>query len=100
MGLERPKVVIGFPDSFSIGPLWKLNGKVGQTFRNEWLYEHINYENDDYEYETKFANTLREIEDIPGKFLSTYGMAIMLMKKPDYGFFCIYYGINQMMFIL
>ena len=67
VGLERPKVVIGFPDSFSIGPLGKLDGKVGQTFRNEWLYEHINYENDDYEYENKFANTLREIEDIPGQ---------------------------------
>ncbi|MCC3355640.1 DUF1835 domain-containing protein [Bacillus sp. REN16] len=67
VGLERPKVVIGFPDSLSIGPLWKLDEKVGQTFRNEWLYEHINYEGDDYEYENKFANALREIEDIPGQ---------------------------------
>ncbi len=66
VGLERPKVVIGLPDSFSIGPLWKLNDREGQTFRNEWLYEHINYEQqDDYEYENKFANALREIEDIP-----------------------------------
>ncbi|KQL18445.1 hypothetical protein AN957_07580 [Cytobacillus solani] len=65
VGLERPKVVIGFPDSFSIGPLWKLVEKAGQTFRNQWLYEHINYEQDDFEYENKFANTLREIEDIP-----------------------------------
>jgi hypothetical protein len=67
VGLERPKVVIGFPDSFSIGPLWKLDEKAGQRFRNEWLYEHINDEQDDYEYENKFANTLREIEDIPGQ---------------------------------
>ncbi len=65
VGLERPKVVIGFPDSFSIGPLWKLDEKVGQTFRNEWFYENINHEQDDYEYENKFANTLLEIEDIP-----------------------------------
>ena len=57
--------MIGFPDSFSIGPLWKLDEKAGQRFRNEWLYEHINYEQDDYEYENKFANTLREMEDIP-----------------------------------
>ncbi|WP_307336526.1 DUF1835 domain-containing protein [Metabacillus malikii] len=64
VGLERPKVVIGFPDSFSIGPLWKLDEKVGQTFRNEWIYENINYEQDNFEYENKFANTLREIEDI------------------------------------
>ena len=37
VGLERSKVVIGFPDSFSIGPLWRLNEKMGQTFRNEWF---------------------------------------------------------------
>lgn len=67
VGLERPKVVIGFPDSFSIGPLWNLDKKSGQRFRNEWLYEYINYEQDDYEYENKFANTLRELEDIHGQ---------------------------------
>jgi hypothetical protein len=65
VGLERPKVVIGFPDSLSIGPLWKLDEKEGQAFRNEWLYEHINDEQDHYEYKNKFANTLREIEGIP-----------------------------------
>lgn len=64
VGLERPKVVIGFPDSFSIGPLWKLDEKIGQLSRNEWFYEHINFEQDDYEYENNIANTLREIEDI------------------------------------
>lgn len=31
VGLERPKTVIGFPDSFSIGPLWKLDEKIGQS---------------------------------------------------------------------
>jgi hypothetical protein len=36
VGLERPKQVIGFPDFFSIGPLWKLEEKGGQNFRNEW----------------------------------------------------------------
>jgi hypothetical protein len=64
-GLERPKEVIGFPDFFSIGPIWKLDEKIGQTFRFEWLYEHINTEQEDYEYENKFTNTLLEIEDIP-----------------------------------
>lgn len=63
-GLERPKVVIGFPDFLSIGPVWKLDEKIGQKFRFEWLYEHINTEQDDYEYENKFTNTLLEIEDI------------------------------------
>ncbi|WP_057776153.1 DUF1835 domain-containing protein [Cytobacillus dafuensis] len=64
VGLERPKTVIGFPDSFSIGPLWKLDEKIGQSYRKEWLFENINFEQEDYEYENKFTNTLREIEDI------------------------------------
>lgn len=63
--LERPKEVIGFPDFFSIGPVWKLDEKIGQTSRNEWLYENINTEQDDFMYENKFANTLLEMEDIP-----------------------------------
>jgi hypothetical protein len=67
VGLKRPKTVIGFPDFFSIGPLWKLEEKLGQTFRNEWLYENINYEQDDYEYRNKFQHTLREIADLPNQ---------------------------------
>ncbi|KOS68984.1 hypothetical protein AEA09_10805 [Lysinibacillus contaminans] len=65
--LAPPKQVIGFPDTFSIGPLWKLDEKIGQASRNEWLVENINDEQDDYEYQNKFANTLREIEDISGE---------------------------------
>jgi hypothetical protein len=65
VGLERPKTVIGFPDFFSIGPLWKLDEKIGQTYRVEWLTENINFENDEDEYQIKFTNTLREIEDLP-----------------------------------
>ncbi|GAA0339652.1 DUF3658 domain-containing protein [Bacillus carboniphilus] len=64
VGLERPKTVIGFPDSFSIGPLWRLDEKIGKTYRSEWLYENINSEQEDFVYENKFTNTLREIEDI------------------------------------
>ncbi len=64
-GLKRPKVVIGFPDFFSYGPVWRLDEKIGQTFRFEWLYEHINTEQEDYEFENKFTNTLLELEDIP-----------------------------------
>ncbi|WP_462408595.1 DUF1835 domain-containing protein [Neobacillus sp. Marseille-QA0830] len=64
-GLERPKTVIGFPDFFEIGPLWRLHEKIGQDFRFQWMGENINTEMDDYEQETKFINTLLEIEDIP-----------------------------------
>lgn len=63
--LPSPKSVIGFPDSFSVGPLWKLDEEEGKRNRKEWLFEHINYESEEYEYENKIANTLRELEDIP-----------------------------------
>ncbi|MFJ3389879.1 DUF1835 domain-containing protein [Lysinibacillus sp. NPDC086135] len=63
VALAPPKHVIGFPDCFSIGPLWKLEEKRGQTFRNNWLFENINDEQEDV-YQNKFTNTLREIEDI------------------------------------
>ncbi|WP_347792299.1 DUF1835 domain-containing protein [Solibacillus sp. CAU 1738] len=64
VGLPRPKTVIGVPDSLSIGPLWKLHEKIGQNFRNEWLFENINYEQEDGEMQQKFNNTLLQIEDI------------------------------------
>lgn len=63
-GLPRPRMVIGFPDSFSIGPLWKLNKEVGQSFRNEWLFENINFGQDDFVLENQITNALREIEDV------------------------------------
>lgn len=64
VGLEKPNTVIGFPDSFAIGPLWKLDEEIGRDFRKQWLYENINDEQDDYAYENKLNNTLREIRDI------------------------------------
>lgn len=67
VALEWPKKVIGFPDFFCIGPLWKLHEIEGLHNRNEWLYEHINLEQDDFEYMNKFSNTLREIDDISGE---------------------------------
>lgn len=63
-GLDRPKTVIGFPDAFSIGPLWKVPEKEGLDLRSEWLYDNINSEQEDHEYERKFRNALLQIEDI------------------------------------
>ncbi|GAB0166565.1 hypothetical protein LSPCS325_00020 [Lysinibacillus sp. CTST325] len=63
VALAPPKHVIGFPDGFSIGPLWKLEEKRGQTFRYNWLFQNINDGQEDV-YQNKFTNTLREIEDI------------------------------------
>lgn len=66
VGLEWPKTVIGFPDFLSIGPLGKLDEKLAQTYRKEWLMENINFE-EETEYPIKFSNTLRELEDIPSE---------------------------------
>lgn len=64
-GLNRPKKVISFLDPFSIGPVWQLDGKIGQDYRFEWLNENINFELEDYDLENNFTKTLLEIEDIP-----------------------------------
>lgn len=63
VALAPPKHMIGLPDCLSIGPLWKLEEKRGQAFRNDWLFENINDGQEDV-YQNKFTNTLREIDDI------------------------------------
>ena len=65
VGLDRPKVVLGFPDSFSIGPIWMFAAKVGQSNRFDWIVENINTEQENNEFENKFTNMLLELEDIP-----------------------------------
>ncbi|WP_332645632.1 DUF1835 domain-containing protein [Lysinibacillus sp. 54212] len=64
VGLPRPKTVIGIPDSFDSGPLWQLDKKTGLMLRNEWLYDHINDEQEDGEYLNRFNRALRQMEDI------------------------------------
>ena len=67
-GLGRGNKVIGFPDFFSIGPIWKLHKDVGRKHRYEWLKDHINMEMDymEEEYEQRITKTLEEIDAIPG----------------------------------
>jgi hypothetical protein len=67
-GLGRGNKVIGFPDFFSIGPIWELHKDVGRKHRYEWLKDHINMEMDylEEEYERKITKTLEEIDEIPG----------------------------------
>ncbi|MFD1032529.1 DUF1835 domain-containing protein [Metaplanococcus flavidus] len=64
VGLAQPKTVIGFPDAFSIGPLWRLPEKAGLDFRIEWLFNNINFEEETAEYERKIKNALLQIDDI------------------------------------
>lgn len=67
-GLGRGNKVIGFPDFFSIGPIWKLHKDVGRKHRYEWLKDHINMEMEymEEEYEQRITKTLEEIDAIPG----------------------------------
>lgn len=63
--LQSPNIVIGFPDSFSVGPLWALNDKIGQNFRKQWLFDCFINEEKDIDYEKNFTNTLCQINSIP-----------------------------------
>ncbi|RNC98030.1 DUF1835 domain-containing protein [Lysinibacillus halotolerans] len=63
--LQSPKIVIGFPDSFSVGPLWSLNDKIGQNFRKQWLFDCFINEEKEIDYEKNFTNTLCQINSIP-----------------------------------
>ena len=67
-GLGRGNKVIGFPDFFSIGPIWKLHNDDGRKHRYEWLKDHINMEMDymEEEYKQRITKTLEEIDAIPG----------------------------------
>ncbi|KRG11897.1 DUF1835 domain-containing protein [Lederbergia galactosidilytica] len=66
-GLEHGNKVIGFPDFFAAGPIWKLHEEEGRTHRYEWLRDHLNIEDDfiEKEYQKRFSKTLAELEAIP-----------------------------------
>jgi len=76
----RPKTVIALDAYFEIGPIGQLESPIGQAKRFEWLNENINLEQEHYELENKFNNTLLEIEDIPRK-ATIYGLLIMGANK-------------------
>ncbi|HWO78755.1 MAG TPA: DUF1835 domain-containing protein [Bacillus sp. (in: firmicutes)] len=64
VGLGRGNKVIGFPDFFTVGPMWELHTIAGQKHRYEWLREHLNYGDDFTEerYKRKLSETHTEIE--------------------------------------
>lgn len=67
VGLGHSHLVIGFPDYFSMGPVFDLHTEKGLERRYEWLKDHILY-SDDYieeEYEGRFRDALDEIKSIP-----------------------------------
>lgn len=65
VAIHGPKNVIGFPDAFSIGPLWKLDEKTGQDARKEWLFANINSGEAADDYANKFRDALLQIDDTP-----------------------------------
>ncbi|EWG13200.1 DUF1835 domain-containing protein [Cytobacillus firmus] len=67
VGLSKENKVIGFPDFFSNGPLWRMEEEEGRKQRFEWLMDHINMHEDylEKEYERKIASALEEIDEIP-----------------------------------
>ena len=91
-GLGRGNKVIGFPDFFSIGPVWKLHKDVGRKHRFEWLRDHINMEMDymEEEYEQRITKTLEEIDAIPGNVQLSFGLVKMQKNKRPCDFLCTY----------
>lgn len=67
VGLERDQKVIGFPEFFAMGPLWKVEEEKGRKERYEWMRDHINFDGDymEDEYENRLAKVLEEIRAIP-----------------------------------
>ncbi|MEK4522491.1 DUF1835 domain-containing protein [Psychrobacillus sp. FSL W7-1493] len=64
VGLPKPHTVIAIPDNLTFGPLGKLDKKTEQKIREEWLFNHINDEQQEGDYASKFSNMLRQIDDI------------------------------------
>lgn len=67
VALSRGHKVIGFPDFFSMGPVWRLQEKIGLGQRREWLMDHMNVEGDywEEEYLARCQNALNTIKSIP-----------------------------------
>lgn len=67
VGLGHKHQVIGFPEYFAIGPIWRMHTEEGLRKRYEWLKEHINAPMDYFEeeYQSRIANALGEIDAIP-----------------------------------
>ncbi|WP_053367962.1 DUF1835 domain-containing protein [Bacillus sp. FJAT-27245] len=65
-GLAEKEQVIGFPDLFAIGPLARLDEEAGLSKRDEWLNNHIHYDQDDLdEYHAKMKNAIKTVKAIP-----------------------------------
>lgn len=67
VGLGYEHKVIGFPDFFAVGPLWKLDKDVGRKRRYDWLESQLTVDMNyiEEEYKSRFSKTVKKIDAIP-----------------------------------
>ncbi len=63
--LPQREEVISQIEYLGIGPLWKLDTEEGKKHRADWMFDHINYQIEDFELDQKNDNMLLQIADIP-----------------------------------
>lgn len=65
LAIEGEKV-IAISDIFSVGPIWRLHTEAGVKNRREWLFYHINLD-EEYldDYEEEFIKFRAQIDAIP-----------------------------------
>ncbi|MEI5909645.1 DUF1835 domain-containing protein [Bacillus spongiae] len=62
--------VIAFSDTFSVGPIWRLHTEEGMRYRQDWLFHHINLDEEYIEdYDEEFPMVLAQIDAIPNDIL-------------------------------
>lgn len=63
--LHTSQEIIAFDLMLTFGPIWNLENRQGQSLRNDWMYENINFPfPDDHYYRNSFYNTLMKLDDI------------------------------------
>ncbi|WP_449623099.1 DUF1835 domain-containing protein [Robertmurraya sp. Marseille-Q9965] len=64
--LDKKEKILSFWDMFSIGPIYELHEEKGRESRFEWMKKSLTDENGElYEYEQRFAKTIRQINTLP-----------------------------------
>lgn len=65
LGIEEERV-IAISDMFSVGPIWRLHTEEGVKNRKDWLFYHINLDEEDLDdYEEEIIKVRAQIDAIP-----------------------------------
>lgn len=66
MKLRDQERIIAFSDIFSVGPVWQLHEKAGIGYRQEWLKNHINLDDETlFNYQDDFQHKVSENMSVP-----------------------------------